>query len=117
MSIEAIRSAFMAAGKGVLRLTHAGLAYNGSHQVFTFAGWHADGMKTGTNRDCRLEGLNLASSHQSQRRKCADPACPLPARAESLCWMRALPGLTRTGHSADQVGIIFGTLRLSVDRR
>ena len=43
MSIEAIRSAFMAAGKGVLRLTRAGLAYKDSHQVLTFAGWHADG--------------------------------------------------------------------------
>jgi hypothetical protein len=43
MSIEAIRSAFMAAGKGVLRLTHAGLACKGSRQVLTFAGWHADG--------------------------------------------------------------------------
>jgi hypothetical protein len=43
MSIEAIRSAFMAAGEGVLRLTHAGLAYQDSHQVLTFAGWHADG--------------------------------------------------------------------------
>jgi hypothetical protein len=43
MSIEAIRSAFMAAGKGVVRLTHAGLAYKDSHQVLTFAGWHADG--------------------------------------------------------------------------
>jgi hypothetical protein len=31
MSIEAIRSAFMAAGKGVLRLTHAGLACKDSH--------------------------------------------------------------------------------------
>jgi hypothetical protein len=34
VSIEAIRSAFMAAGKGVL--THAGLAYKDSHQVLTF---------------------------------------------------------------------------------
>jgi hypothetical protein len=33
MSIEAIRSAFMAVGKGVVRLTHAGLAYKDSHQV------------------------------------------------------------------------------------
>jgi hypothetical protein len=63
MSIEAIRSAFMAAGKGVVRLTHAGLAHKDSHQVLTFAGWHADG----TNRDCRFEGLNHVSSHQSQR--------------------------------------------------
>ena len=43
MSIEAIRSAFMAAGKGGLRLTHAGLACKDRHQVLTFAGWHADG--------------------------------------------------------------------------
>ncbi len=47
MSIEAIRSAFMAAGKGVVRLTHAGLAYKDSHQVLTFAGWHADGTSPG----------------------------------------------------------------------
>jgi hypothetical protein len=40
MSIEAIRSAFMTAGNGVLRLTHAGLAYKDSHQVLTFAGSH-----------------------------------------------------------------------------
>jgi hypothetical protein len=33
----------VAAGKGVLRLTHPGLAYTNSHQVLTFAGWHADG--------------------------------------------------------------------------
>ena len=30
MSIEAIRGAFMAPGKGVVRLTHAGLAYKDS---------------------------------------------------------------------------------------
>jgi hypothetical protein len=101
MSIEAIRSAFMAAGKGVVRLTHAGLAYKDSRQVLTCAGWHADGTKTGTNRDCRLEGSSHISSYQSQRRECADPACPLPARAESICWMRVLPGVTQPGHSRD----------------
>ncbi len=47
MSIKAVRSAFMAAGKGVLRRTHAGLAYRDNHEVLTFAGRHADGDEPG----------------------------------------------------------------------
>ncbi len=44
MSIAAVRSAFAAAAAGRLRLAHAGLSYQESHQVLTFTGWHADGM-------------------------------------------------------------------------
>jgi hypothetical protein len=43
VSSEAVRSAFFPAGKGVVRLTHAGVACKDSHQVLTFAGRHADG--------------------------------------------------------------------------
>jgi hypothetical protein len=43
MGIASVRSAFLAAADGRLRLDHAGLAYRDSHQVLSFTGWHADG--------------------------------------------------------------------------
>ena len=43
MSMQAVRLAFAAAAVGELRLDHAGLAYQGSRQVLSFTGWHADG--------------------------------------------------------------------------
>src|SRR5215831_7054025 len=43
MGIANVRSAFLAAADGRLRLDHAGLSYQNSHQVLSFTGWHADG--------------------------------------------------------------------------
>jgi hypothetical protein len=43
MGIANVRSAFLAAANGRLRLDHAGLSYQNSHQVLSFTGWHADG--------------------------------------------------------------------------
>jgi len=43
MGIANVRSAFLAAAQGRLRLDHAGLSYQNSHQVLSFTGWHADG--------------------------------------------------------------------------
>jgi len=43
MGIAIVRSAFLAAADGRLRLDHAGLSYQHSHQVLSFTGWHADG--------------------------------------------------------------------------
>ena len=43
MGITNVRSAFLAAASGRLRLDHAGLSYQNSHQVLSFTGWHADG--------------------------------------------------------------------------
>src|SRR5262249_32527835 len=43
MGIAIVRSAFLAAAQGRLRLDHAGLSYQNSHQVLSFTGWHADG--------------------------------------------------------------------------
>lgn len=43
MGIASVRSAFLAAANGKLRLDHAGLGYRNSHQVLSFTGWHADG--------------------------------------------------------------------------
>jgi len=43
MGIASVRSAFLAAADGRLRLDHAGLSYHNSHQVLSFTGWHADG--------------------------------------------------------------------------
>jgi len=43
MGIASVRSAFLAAAQGRLRLDHAGLSYQNSHQVLSFTGWHADG--------------------------------------------------------------------------
>ena len=43
MGIASVRSAFLAAADGRLRLDHAGLSYQNSHQVLSFTGWHADG--------------------------------------------------------------------------
>jgi hypothetical protein len=43
MSMESVRTAFVQAAAGRLRLDHAGLAYQGEAQVLSFTGWHADG--------------------------------------------------------------------------
>src|SRR5215831_1742314 len=43
MGIANVRSAFLAAAGGRLRLDHAVLSYQDSHQVLSFTGWHADG--------------------------------------------------------------------------
>jgi hypothetical protein len=43
MGIASVRSAFLAAADGRLRLDHAGLSYQDSHQILSFTGWHADG--------------------------------------------------------------------------
>ena len=43
MGIANVRSAFLAAANGRLRIDHAGLSYQNSHQVLSFTGWHADG--------------------------------------------------------------------------
>jgi hypothetical protein len=43
MGIASVRSAFLAAADGRVRLDHAGLSYQNSHQVLSFTGWHADG--------------------------------------------------------------------------
>ena len=43
MGIASVRSAFLAAANGRLRIDHAGLSYQNSHQVLSFTGWHADG--------------------------------------------------------------------------
>jgi len=43
MGIANVRSAFLAAADGRLRLDHAGLSYQNSHQVLSFTGWHTDG--------------------------------------------------------------------------
>jgi hypothetical protein len=43
MSMHAVRIAFVDAAAGALRLDHAGLHYQGSRQVLSFTGWHADG--------------------------------------------------------------------------
>jgi hypothetical protein len=44
MGIASVRSAFLAAADRRLRLDHAGLSYQNSHQVLSFTGWHADGV-------------------------------------------------------------------------
>ncbi len=92
MSIEAIRSAFMAADKGVLRLTHAGLAYKDSHQVLTFAGWHADGTTNalpGTKERSFERPLlygQCAISVRGARRQRMSALCPLPgSKADPIC--------------------------------
>src|SRR5215831_6874207 len=43
MGIANVRSAFLAAAGGRLRLDHVGLCYQNSHQVLSFTGWRADG--------------------------------------------------------------------------
>ena len=43
MGIASVRSAFLAVADGRVRLDHAGLSYQNSHQVLSFTGWHADG--------------------------------------------------------------------------
>ena len=43
MGMESVRIAFGAAAGRALRLAHAGLAYQGSQQVLSLTGWHADG--------------------------------------------------------------------------
>jgi hypothetical protein len=44
MSMPAVRSAFVAAAAGALRLKDASLAYAGAAQVLKLTGWHDDGL-------------------------------------------------------------------------
>src|SRR5690242_11642648 len=43
MGMEGVRTAFLHAAAGRLRLDHAGLTYRDDAQVLALTGWHADG--------------------------------------------------------------------------
>jgi hypothetical protein len=43
MGMDSVRAAFRVAAQGLLRLEHAGLAYDTNGQILSLTGWHADG--------------------------------------------------------------------------
>jgi hypothetical protein len=114
MGMEGVRTAFLHAAAGRLRLDHAGLTYRDGAQILALTGWHADGTPFAlvtapfcgdVQRRARQAACNIVAAHAGAGEAAA------PQAAEAATSIEATNGEVTMSQKGSGLARLMGGLK------